>query len=292
MARGAPHRQNTQESYPWRALVFEPRDHVAAPAELAGRVIAITGAGSGIGRAVALACARHQATVLLIGRDSGKLEAVHAQMVAANSPEPSIALIDLEQAVARDYDEIADAVLERYGRLDGLLHNAGLLGSLAPIEHYDVPTWCRVLHVNLTAAFVLTQVLLPALKKSADASVVFTASSVGRRGRAYWGAYAVSKFALEGLSQVLSEELEGISQVRVNTLNPGRARTAMRRQAYPAEDFSQVPLPESLTAAYIALLGPASHGVSGGAFDAQPPARAPASAADASSPGSSARSSS
>jgi NAD(P)-dependent dehydrogenase (short-subunit alcohol dehydrogenase family) len=122
--------------------------------------------------------------------------------------------------------------------------------------------------------------------------VVFTASSVGRRGRAYWGAYAVSKFALEGLSQVLSEELEGISQVRVNTLNPGRARTAMRRQAYPAEDFSQVPLPEALTAAYIALLGPASHGVSGGAFDAQLPARPSASAADASSPGSSARSSS
>jgi NAD(P)-dependent dehydrogenase (short-subunit alcohol dehydrogenase family) len=271
--------------------VFEPRDHIAAPAELAGRVIAITGAGSGIGRAVALACARHQATVVLIGRDSAKLEAVHGEMIASASPEPSIALLDLEKAVARDYDEIADAVLERYGRLDGLLHNAGLLGSLAPIEHYDVPTWCRVLHVNLTAAFVLTQVLLPALKKSVDASVVFTASSVGRRGRAYWGAYAVSKFALEGLSQVLSEELEGISHVRVNTLNPGRARTAMRRQAYPAEDFSQVPLPETLTAAYIALLGPASQGVSGGAFDAQPPARA-SPAADASSSGSSARSSS
>jgi len=271
--------------------VFEPRDHVAAPAELAGRVIAITGASSGIGRAVALACARHQATVVLIGRDSAKLEALHGEMVAANSPEPSIALLDLEKAVAKDYDEIADAILERYGRLDGLLHNAGLLGVLAPIEHYDVPTWCRVLHVNLTAAFVLTQVLLPALKKSTDASVVFTASSVGRRGRAYWGAYAVSKFALEGLAQVLSEELEGISHVRVNTLNPGRARTAMRRQAYPAEDFSQVPLPETLTAAYMALLGPASHGVTGGAFDAQSPVRA-SSAADASSSGSSARSSS
>jgi NAD(P)-dependent dehydrogenase (short-subunit alcohol dehydrogenase family) len=102
--------------------------------------------------------------------------------------------------------------------------------------------------------------------------VVFTASGVGRRGRAYWGAYAASKFALEGLSQVLADELEGISHVRVNTLNPGRARTAMRRQAYPAEDVNQVPLPETLTAAYIALLGPASLGVTGGAFDAQPPA--------------------
>jgi NAD(P)-dependent dehydrogenase (short-subunit alcohol dehydrogenase family) len=270
--------------------VFEPRDHVPNPAELAGRVVAITGAGSGIGRAVALACARCQANVVLIGRDAAKLDTVHGEIAAAGSPEASIALLDLERAVARDYDALADALLERYGRLDGLLHNAGLLGTLTPIEHYDVPTWCRVLHVNVTAAFVLTQLLLPALKKSPDASVVFTASSVGRRGRAYWGAYAVSKFALEGLSQVLSDELEGISHIRVNTLNPGRARTAMRRQAYPAEDLNTVPLPETLTAAYIALLGPASHGVTGGAFDAQPPA-SPSSTAPASSD-SSARSSS
>ena len=157
----------------------------------------------------------------------------------------SIGVLDLESALARDYDRLADALLERYGRLDGLLHNAGLLGTLTPIEHYDVPTWCRVMHVNVTAAFALTQVLLPALKKSADASIVFTASSVGRHGRAYWGAYAVSKFAIEGLSQVLSAELEGISAVRVNTLNPGPARTAMRRQAYPAENIETVPLPAS-----------------------------------------------
>jgi len=269
--------------------VFEPRDHVAAPAELAGRVIAITGASSGIGRAVALACARHQASLVLVGREAARLEAVHAEIAAAGAPEASIAVLDLEKAVARDYDELADAVGERYGRLDGLLHNAGLLGTLSPIEHYDVPTWCRVLHVNLTAAFVLTQVLLPALKKSEDASVLFTASSVGRRGRAYWGAYAASKFALEGLAQVLADELEGISHVRVNTLNPGRARTAMRRQAYPAEDIDQVPLPETLTAAYIALLGPASRGITGGAFDAQPAVRSPVTAGTA---GSSAASSS
>jgi NAD(P)-dependent dehydrogenase (short-subunit alcohol dehydrogenase family) len=250
--------------------VFHPRAHSAAPAELAGRVIAITGASAGLGRAVALDCARHQANVILIGRNAGRLEAVHTEIAAAGLPEASIAVLDLERALASDYDHLADALLERYGRLDGLLHSAGILGTLTPIEHYDVPTWCRVLHVNLTAAFALTQVLLPALKKSADASVVFTASSVGRHGRAYWGAYAVSKFALEGLSQVLSAELEGISHVRVNTLNPGRARTAMRRQAYPAEDLASLPAPETLTGAYIALLGPASRGVTGQAFDAQP----------------------
>ncbi len=248
---------------------FDPRRHEAQSDELAGRVIAITGAGSGIGRAVALAAARHQATVVLIGRNAQRLEAVHDEIAAAGAPPASIALLDLEQALASDYDQLADALLERYGRLDGLLHNAGLLGTLTPIEHYDVPTWCKVLHVNLTAAFCLTQVLLPALKKSADAAVLFTASSVGRHGRAYWGAYAVSKFALEGLSQVLSAELEGISQIRVNTLNPGRTRTAMRRQAYPAEDLETVPQPETITGAYLALLGPASRGITGQAFDAQ-----------------------
>jgi NAD(P)-dependent dehydrogenase (short-subunit alcohol dehydrogenase family) len=248
---------------------FDPRHHTAAPQELAGRVIAITGASGGIGRAVALACARHQAQVILLGRDAERLEAVHGQIAASAAPEASIAELDLEHALAQDYDRVADAVLERYGRLDGLLHNAGLLGTLTPIEHYDVPTWCRVMHVNLTAAFALTQVLLPALKNSADASVLFTASSVGRVGRAYWGAYAVSKFAVEGLAQVLAAELEGISHVRVNTLNPGRARTGMRRQAYPAEDAASVPLPEALTGPYIALLGPASRGVTGQAFDAQ-----------------------
>jgi NAD(P)-dependent dehydrogenase (short-subunit alcohol dehydrogenase family) len=249
--------------------MFDPRTHTSAPDELAGRVIAITGASGGIGRAVALACAHHQAQVVLVGRNAARLEAVHAEIVAAALPEASIAVLDLERALAGDYDQLADAVLERYGRLDGLLHNAGILGTLTPIEHYDVPTWCRVMHVNVTAAFALTQVLLPALKKSPDASVVFTASSVGRRGRAYWGAYAVSKFAIEGLSQVLSDELEGLSHVRVNTLNPGRARTNMRRQAYPAEDAETTPLPESLTAPYLALLGPASRGVTGQVFDAQ-----------------------
>jgi NAD(P)-dependent dehydrogenase (short-subunit alcohol dehydrogenase family) len=248
---------------------FDPQNHVASPDELKGRVIAITGASSGIGRAVALTCARYGANVILIGRNARKLEAVHTEIETAGGPEPIIALLDLEKALAADYDKLATAVLERFGRLDGLVHNAGLLGTLAPIEHYDVPTWCRVMHVNVTAAFALTQVLLPALKRSPDASVLFTASSVGRRARAYWGAYAASKFALEGLSQVLSAELEGISAVRVNTLNPGRVRTMMRRQAYPAEDLNTLPLPETVTGPYVALLGPASRGVTGEAFNCQ-----------------------
>lgn len=252
---------------------FDPRTHVARPDELAGRVIAITGASSGIGRAVALACAKFGATVILIGRNAHKLETVHGEIEAAGGPEPTIAVLDLEKALASDYDQLASAISERFGRLDGLLHNAGLLGTLSPVEHYDVPTWCRVMHVNVTAAFALTQVLIPALKQSKDASVLFTSSSVGRRGRAYWGAYAVSKFATEGFMQILASEVENITSIRVNSLNPGRARTMMRRQAYPAEDINTLPLPETLTGPYIALLGPASRGVTGQTFDAQPPAQ-------------------
>jgi NAD(P)-dependent dehydrogenase (short-subunit alcohol dehydrogenase family) len=250
---------------------FDPRTHNARPDELAGRVIAITGASSGIGRAVALACAKFGATVILIGRNARKLETVHGEIEAAGSPEPTIAVLDLEKAVATDYDKLAAAVSERFGRLDGLLHNASILGTLTPIEHYDVPTWCRVMHVNVTAPFALTQVLLPALKESQDASVLFTSSSVGRRGRAYWGAYAVSKFATEGFMQVFASEVENITSIRVNSLNPGRARTMMRRQAYPAEDLNSLPLPETLTGPYVALLGPASRGVTGKTFDAQAP---------------------
>lgn len=250
---------------------FEPRLHRAAPDELAGRVIAITGAGDGIGRAVALACAAHGAEVVLTGRTVGKLEKAYDEIVAAGGAEPIIAPLDLEKATAREYDALAAAIASRYGRLDGLLHNASLLGDLAPIEHYDVPLWTRVLHVNVTAAFALTQVLLPQLRAAPDASVVFTSSSVGRRGRAYWGAYAVSKFAIEGLSQVLADELGGTTSVRVNAINPGATRTAMRRAAYPAEDPATAALPAAITAAYVCLLGPASKGKTGLSVDAQAP---------------------
>lgn len=250
---------------------FDPRLADIGADELRGRVILVTGASQGIGRAVALSCAQHGATVLLLGRNARQLNEVHARISAAHGAErAAIIEFDLENALARDYDALFAAIQARYQRLDGLLHNAGLLGQLAPIEHYDVPTWCRVLQVNLTAVFVLTQILLPLLKASEDASIVFTASGVGRVGRAYWGAYAVSKAAIEGLNEVLSAELSSITHVRVNSLNPGATRTRMRAQAYPAENPESLPAPEQITRAYIALLGPASRGISGGRFNAQP----------------------
>jgi NAD(P)-dependent dehydrogenase (short-subunit alcohol dehydrogenase family) len=255
------------------ASAFDPRDSVPRADELRGRVIAVTGASDGIGRAVALSCAQHGAEIVLIGRSAPKLQAVHAELERTGAAQATIGILDLENSIARDYDALAEAISARYGRLDGLVHSAAILGRLAPIEHYDVPTWCRVLQVNLTAGFALTQVLLPLLKASSDASVLFTTSNVGRRGRAYWGAYAVSKFGVEGLVQILAAELENVSAVRVNAINPGRARTRMRRQAYPAEALESLPEPAALTAAYIALLGPASRGISGQSFDCQRPRR-------------------
>ncbi len=246
------------------------RHYLAPPGLLAGRVIAVTGAGDGVGRAVALAAAERGARLVLIGRTVKRLEAVHAQIGAGGAPEASIAPLDLERALAADYDGLAAALSTRYGRLDGLVHCAAQVGALAPIEHYDMLTWCRVIHVNLTAAFALTQVLLPALRASSDASVIFSSSGVGRRGHAHWGAYAVSKFGIEGLTQVLADELEGGTAVRVNALNPGPARTRLRRQAFPAENTASVPEPEALVQPYLWLLGPDSRGVSGRSLDCQP----------------------
>jgi NAD(P)-dependent dehydrogenase (short-subunit alcohol dehydrogenase family) len=253
---------------------FDPRRVAITDHELTGRVIAITGPTAGIGHALALECARRGAEVILIGRNIKKLESVHAEISTLKTyggevvPEACIAPLDLERAVAGDYDAIANAVMQRWGRLDGLVLNAALLGVLAPIEDYDVPTWVKVMHVNVTANFALTQTLLPSMRASKDASVLFLSSSVGRRGRAYWGAYSVSKFAVEGLMQTLADELEKTT-VRVNSINPGRARTHMRRQAFPSENLESLPLPETLTGPMVAMLGPQARGVTGRALEAQ-----------------------
>lgn len=248
-----------------QAAIPEP-----APQSHAGRVIVVTGAGDGIGQAVALALAGQGATVGLLGRTPRKLERTYDRIVASGGPKPALLPFNLECAAAPQYDALHDAIEVEFGRLDGLAHIAGILGDRSPIEHYDVPTWCKVLHVNLTAPFILTRTLLPLLRRSDDATVVFTSSGVGRQGRAYWGAYAVSKFGNEGLMQVLAHETADTTRIRVNSVNPGPVRTAMRRQAYPAEDHSRHPEPAAVVGPYLYLLGPASRGVNGQAFDCQP----------------------
>jgi NAD(P)-dependent dehydrogenase (short-subunit alcohol dehydrogenase family) len=241
----------------------------AASGLLQDRVILITGAGAGIGRALAKSAAGLGATVILLGRTVRRLEAVYDEICAAGGPTPSIFPLNLERAAGEDYDRLSAAIEEQWGHLDGLVQNAGVLGGRTPIAHHDVGDWQRVLHVNLTAPFILCRCLLPVLLKSEDASVVFTSSGVGRRGKAYWGAYAVSKFGIEGLSQVLADELENKPNIRVNAINPGPTRTAMRAAAYPAEDPELLKTPEEILGPYLYLLGPDSRGVTGRSIDAQ-----------------------
>jgi len=236
---------------------------------LAGRVILITGAGSGLGKALALECARVGASVILCGRTLAKLERVYDEIESLGKPRPAIAALDLAAATAVDYDNLAKTIGSEFGKLDGLVHAAALLGDRTPLEQYDVPTWCRVLHVNLTAPFILTQVLLPQLRMSADASVIFVSSGVVKNQRPFWGAYAVAKSGLESVRSMWSQELEGEPNIRVNSVNPGRMRTAMRAAAYPAEDPNTVPAPASVSGTFLYLLSAGSRGIDGQYIEAQ-----------------------
>lgn len=243
-------------------------DYRPAQNLLADRCILITGATGGLGRAAALACARHGAQVILLGRDVPKLEALYDEIESLGAPAPAILPMELLQASDALCHDIATTVEEQVGRLDGILHNAAELGALAPIELYHAEIWTRVFQVNVHAPFLLTRALLPLLKRAPDASVVFTSAEVGRRPRAYWGAYAAAYGAVEVMAQTLALELDNTA-VRVNTLDPGNVQTALRTRAYPAEDPQQWPLPEEVMPAYLYLLGPDSRGVTGQALAAQ-----------------------
>ena len=246
-----------------------PKQFTPDPGLLDGRVILITGASGGLGRALALECARVGASVILSGRNGAKLDRVYDEIEKMGGPRPAIALLDLAAATAADYDNLAKTIGDEFGKLDGLIHAAALLGDRTPLEQYDVPTWCKVLHVNLTAPFILTQVLLPNLRQSTDASVIFVSSGVVTNQRPYWGAYAVAKTGLESVRSMLSQELEGEANIRVNSVNPGRMRTAMRATAYPAEDPSTVPAPASVSGTFLYLLSSLSRGIDGQYIEAQ-----------------------
>lgn len=250
-----------------------PPDYKAAPTLLQDRVILVTGAGGGIGRSAALSFAAHGATVALLGRNETNLEQVYDEISAAGYPEPMLIPFDLGAAAPGQFEQLAALLQQQLGRLDGLLHNAAWLGTLSPVEHFDAEVWHRVFQVNVHAPFLLTQACLDLLRSAPDASVLFTSDRVGRHGKAYWGAYCASKFAIEGFMQTLADELENISQVRVNSIDPGPVRTRMRNLAYPGEPPTNTPLPDSIMPAYLYLMGPDSIGIHGQALSAQADAR-------------------
>ena len=252
-------------------MTYSPRQDL-----LAGRVILITGAGDGIGRVAALACASHGATVILLGRTTEKLESVHDEIVAAlattttgkMSTSPAIAPMDLARITREDVQNLVRVIDNNYGRLDGLLHNAALLGQRLPFEHASLDEWQQVMQVNLNATVQLSHGLLPLLQRAEDGRLLFTSSGVGKQPEAYWGAYSVSKYAQEGLALMLADELDTTSRVRVNIINPGSTRTSMRAAAYPAEDPQTLKTPEALMPLYLYLLGPDSRKEHGRTFRA------------------------
>jgi len=250
-------------------LSIDPRSYEYPNDILRDRIILITGSSDGIGKALALHAASLGAQVILHGRSVQKLEKIYDAIEAIDgAPRPSIAVMDLESANAESYTTLAQSIESEFGRLDGLVLNASILGERYSIEQYDAVLWQKVMHVNVTSIFAMTQVFLPLLQQSDDPSVIFTSSGVGRTGKAFWGAYSVSKFATEGLSQILADEHRH-GKLRSNCVNPGATRTNMRLAAYPAEDRDALKRPEEILATYVYLLGSDSEGITGESFDAQ-----------------------
>lgn len=250
-------------------MTFLPDQWRPQPNMLAEKTLLITGAGDGIGKAAALSFARHGAEVLLLGRTEAKLEAVYDTIIAEGGTVPGIIPTDLAKVSHDDLIALAGELANSIPKLDGLLHNASILGDRKPLAQTSAALWHQIMQVNVNAAFMLTQALLPMLEQAPLASVVFTSSGVGRQGRAFWGGYAVSKFATEGLMQVLADELGETSNIRVNSLNPGAVNTAMRRTAYPAEPPQTNPSPEALMQHWLFLMSDDSRNINGEALSAQ-----------------------
>jgi len=244
-------------------------DYQVSTDALKNKVILVTGAGDGIGKQAALHYAQYGATVILLGRTVAKLEAVYDEIEMAGYPTPAIVPLDLKGATKQHYIDMAETIQGQFGKLDGLLHNAGLLGMLSPFEQFEEAIFDEVMQINVKAQFLMTQALLPVLQRSNDARIIFTTSTVGHIGRAFWGAYSISKFATEGMMQTLAHEMEG-STVKVNAINPGGTHTRMRAQAFPAEDISLLKSPRDIMPLYIYLMAPESIEVNGQCIDAQP----------------------
>ncbi|MDA9557090.1 YciK family oxidoreductase [Vibrio sp.] len=244
-------------------------DYSVSSDSLKGKVILVTGAGDGIGKQAALSYAEQGATVILLGRTVKKLEQTYDEIEAAGYPQAAIIPLDMKGATKQHYSDMIDTIEGQFGKLDGILHNASLLGVISPFDQIQEDTFDDLMQVNVKAQFLLTQVAMPLLIKSQDARLIFTTSTVGHAGRAFWGTYSMSKFATEGMMQILADELSE-SSVRVNAINPGGTRTAMRATAFPGEDTDTLKTPKDIMPLYVYLMSPESNAVHGQCIDAQP----------------------
>ena len=245
-------------------LTYTPQKHY-----LDKKTILVTGAGDGIGKQAALHYGKYGATVILLGKTLAKLESVYDEIINNGGNEPAIVPLDLKGATAKHYRDMANTINDQFGCLDGLLHNASVLGHLGPFAQISEQDWQNVFQVNVTSQFLMTRALLPSLKKATNSSVIFTTSSVGLKGRAYWGPYAISKFATQGMMQILADEYEN-SSIRFNCINPGGTKTAMRAKAFPAENSDHLKTPEEIMSLYLYLMDNEISAENGQTFDAQP----------------------
>ena len=225
---------------------------------LEGRVILVTGASSGLGRAASLAYARHGATVALLARNEQRLEAVYDEIMAAGGPEPALFPFDLAAADDRGFETLAGAIAHHLKRLDGILHSAHAFFSLTPLSLQILEQWQTLMRVNLIAPFALTRAALPLLHAAPDASVIFTGETHGHAPAAYWGGYAVAKSGLETLTRIWSQELELQPNIRMNTLIPGPVATPLRSRTHPGQARESLPQPEALMPQYLFMMGPDS----------------------------------
>lgn len=230
---------------------------------LAGRVILVTGAGQGLGRAVALACARHGATVALLGRRQEKLEQAYDAVVAEGLAMPALVPLDLAAAGTAEYEHLANLLRRDLGRLDGIAHCASHFVPLGPLAGQTLEQWMTLWRVNLAAPFALTRACLPLLAAADDSSVVFTGETHGAHPKAYWGGFAVAKSGLSTLAAVWADELEHAGKPRMNVLIPGPIASPQRYQSHPGEDRARLRTPEAAAGSFLYLLGPDSAGVSG-----------------------------
>lgn len=244
-------------------------EYSISPDALKDKVILVTGAGAGIGRQAALSFAERGATVILLGRNVKNLELIYDEIETAGYPQPAIIPLDLKGATKQNYLDMAETIEGQFGRLDGLLHNAGVLGTLSPFDQVEEDTFDDVMQINVKAQFLMTQALLPVLKKSEAGRVIYTSSTVGHSGRTFWGSYAISKFATEGMMQILADELSD-TPIRVNAINPGATQTRMRAKAYPGEDANTLKTPLDIMPLYLHLMDPSMTETNGECIDAQP----------------------
>lgn len=236
---------------------------------LENKTILVTGAGDGIGKAAALSYATAGACVILLGRTVSKLEAVYDEIMALGKKQPSIVPLDMQGASLSDYEGLAATIEDQYKKLDGILFNASVLGNLCPFDQIKESEFEEVMKINVHSQFLMTKAMLPLLKQSQLASVAFTTSSVGRKGRAFWGSYSISKFATEGMMQVLADEYKN-SQLRFNCINPGATRTKMRAKAFPGENPKSLKSAEEIMPTYVYLMSDISRGTTGQSLDCQP----------------------